>query len=104
MLFVSAVQLIDVVVEIFEDQVEFAADVKHLLEFYYVGVGQLPKGFNFPEFDALVPALVLLLELFDGHGLAGRGVGGLVDHSEVALAEGFDYLVFLHMEVYTTIA
>lgn len=57
---------------------------------------EFSEGFDLAKLDAFIPIRVFLLHLFDGHDLAGFGVGGLVDGAECAVTKGFYCFVFLH--------
>lgn len=101
MFFLSGVEVVDVVIQVLEHQVEFVADVQHLLQFDDAGVGEFPQGFHLPKLNTLLPIGVGLLELFDGHYLAGCYVRCLVHDTEVTFSECLQNLVLLHLEFIT---
>ena len=91
------VHLVQIVLQVLEDHVQFIRNQQHFLKFDDVGAVEFAEGLDVPQFDTLIPTVVLLFHLFDGDDFASLGVGGLVDAAESPVAEGLEGLVFLHI-------
>ena len=91
------IYLIQVVVQVLENHIQFLWYQQNFLQLYYVVVVEFPQRFDLSQLNALIPTWILLLHFLYRHQFACLYVGRLVNSPECTVSEGLDRFVFLHL-------
>lgn len=95
-LFHFAVHLVQIVVEVLEDHVEFIRYEEDLLEFDDVGVVEFSEGLDFPQLYTFVPVGVFLFHFFNRDYFVGFSVHCFVDCTKSSVSQDLYRLVLVH--------
>jgi len=88
--------LLDVLVELLEDHVEFVVGSDDLLELHDVGVSDLAQGLDLAQVDALLPAEELLLHLLDCYCFIRTLVDCFLNCPLGPISDCFHYFLTFH--------
>ena len=89
-------QLIQVLLHVLKDEVEYVVLPDDLLELDDIGVAKLLQGLNLAQIHRLLPRVVLALHAFDGDLLARVDALAEHDRAEGAIAQLVQRYVAIH--------